>query len=175
MLPTPGRKVTAPSIHLCRVMPNKPEFHEDLASEHVDPLAPTHQDFDYEQVYRDLDAGLEVDWQDDDLNEKLVQFARRILEYVVDTELAEGADRRIGRRLLTLAWVINPALFPGSPSLTSLARSIGVDAGTLARLSSEASRTFGITNRAQARWLKRKRAKVVTSRLVASVAGGSNE
>jgi hypothetical protein len=133
----------------------KPVFLEDYAAAEVDPLTEACAEFDYEQVYRDLDG--DVDWQDDDLNQKLAQLLRHIFQFALDTELSAGADRRIGRRFLALAWVVDPSLFAGSPSLAKLAARLGTDSATLSRLTSEATRTFGITNRCQARWLSRQR------------------
>jgi hypothetical protein len=116
---------------------------------HSDPLSATHAGFDWESVYKTLDE--EPDWQDDDLYEKLAQALRRVFEFCLDVDLTrKQATEQIGRRLLALAWVTNPALIPGSPSLIELSNRIGLSPYPLAIITSEVSKEFGIQNRAQA-------------------------
>jgi hypothetical protein len=55
----------------------------------------------------------------------------------------------VGKRFVALVWVTNPALFKDGPSLTDLCARLGVSAPILSVLTSEASRHFGIMNRAQ--------------------------
>lgn len=57
--------------------------------------------------------------------------------------------RIVGRRFMSVAWVINPGFFHGSPSLASIARRLGVTPKALQKSSARASRATGIVNRGQ--------------------------
>lgn len=127
----------------------KPEFHEDFQNPNSDPLETNHADFDWNTVAERL--GEELNHED---NEKLALALRRIFQWVlrIDYNIENSPltpDVLIGRRLVALAWVINPDLFPGAPSLRQLSREYGVTPSTLAALTGEVCREFGIQNRAQ--------------------------
>lgn len=59
-------------------------------------------------------------------------------------------------RIVGLAWAINPALFPGSPSLHQLAEKLHCSASNLSPHVAAFSRLFGISNRGQVHdWRRR--------------------
>ena len=62
-------------------------------------------------------------------------------------------------RVTALGWAMNPAAFNGQ-SLAQLAASLGVGKAALSKYAAQASRVFGIRNRAQiahgSRWKKRR-------------------
>ncbi|HET7624390.1 MAG TPA: hypothetical protein VFM25_03925 [Verrucomicrobiae bacterium] len=131
----------------------KPEFHEDYQSQHTNPLSPTHADFDWDELDKRLgESELE---SDETPEQKFTAAMRRIFQWVlnIDYNIKSNElmpDTLIGRRFIALAWVINPALFPDSPSLHKLSRRLGFTAPILAALTGEVCREFGIQNRAQA-------------------------
>jgi hypothetical protein len=127
----------------------KPEFHEDFQNPHADALESTQADFDWDAISEHL--GEELSKND---GERLAFALRRIFQWLLkidyNIELSPlTPDTLIGRRLVALAWVTNPDLFPDGPSLRQLGRRIGVAAPILAELTGEVCREFGIHNRAQ--------------------------
>jgi len=127
----------------------KPEFHEDFRNPHVDPLETAHADFEWDNVAEHL--GEELGRQD---KEKLALALRRIFQWVLEIDYNIQCspltpDTLIGRRFVALAWVTNPDLFPGGPSLRQLSRHFGITAPILADLTGQVCREFGIQNRAQ--------------------------
>jgi hypothetical protein len=131
----------------------KPQFHEDYQNEHADPLDCREADFNWNELYErfgeaENDSPLTPE-------QKMTIALRRICDWVLNINYnIEGQqimpDTLIGRRFIAFAWVMNPELFADSPSLAKLCRKIGVTIPTLARLTGEVSREFGIQNRAQA-------------------------
>ena len=127
----------------------KPEFDETYRSSPYDPLQEQSGTFDWDSVY----AGLGEAGSRDDA-ERLALALRRLLQWMlqVDYNLTASPlmpDTLIGRRVVALAWVTNPDLFPDSPSLRQLSRQLGITAPILAALTGEVCREFGIQNRAQ--------------------------
>ena len=127
----------------------KPEFKEDTVSEQADPVEARVIDFDWNTLYERL--GEQAPQPD---HQKLALALRRILQWAVrvDYDLVLSPitpDVAVGRRMIALAWVTNPALFPDSPSLRQLSRRLGLSAPLLAALTGEVCREFGIQNRAQ--------------------------
>jgi hypothetical protein len=55
----------------------------------------------------------------------------------------------VGLRVIALAWVLNPAYFEGSPSVSELANLCGVRAAALAAYTGHYSRLIGWRNRSQ--------------------------
>lgn len=136
----------------------KPEFHEDFKNPHVDALEAVQADFDWDTVAREL--GEEIDQQG---KEKLAMALRRIFQWVLEINYNIEAspltpDTLVGRRVIALAWVTNPDLFSGGPSLRQLSRHFGIAAPVLAELTGEICRVFGIQNRAQAHAWNREKA-----------------
>jgi hypothetical protein len=120
----------------------KSDFDEGFLSESRDPLDAPHQNFDWELLYERLDEG-KVEGPARD------QLIARLVQLVISNDSERLIPKKIGLRIIALAWVLNPAYFPGSPSLRQLAKRCGVTAPTLARLTGEFSRMTGLRNRAQ--------------------------
>lgn len=128
----------------------KPEFDETYSNPHTDPLYPTQADFNWEELYRRLGEA-----DPDTPCDHTITALRRVFHWLLNIKYNIESNRvtpdmLVGRRLIALAWVINPDLFPNSPSLRQLSRHLGVTAPVLASLTGEVCREFGIQNRAQA-------------------------
>lgn len=143
-------------------------FSEDFISERQDPLSPTHQDFPFDDVARAL--GEDVDLERDDVREMVANAIAGIMRFCLNTDITnKRAEQIIGRRLIALAWVLNPGLFEGSPSLIKLSKRMGMKSPfALHILSGEVTRNFGIKNRAQAHAWNRKGATAHTLPFTAS-------
>jgi hypothetical protein len=132
---------------------NKPAFYEEYVSPHQDPLSPTHADFDFDAVARSLGEIIPSDNDPEeasDITPELVRAFKRIFEFCLNIDINKKvATELVGRRLMALAWVINPSLFEDSPSIRELNRRLGFQGSTMRMLTGEASRAFGIRNRAQ--------------------------
>jgi len=127
----------------------KAEFHEDFESEHQDELDGKHVSFDYDEIDRRLQGVRE------ELGEAFpaaATGATEILRWCAVNEAGEVFAERIAyRRLMAILWCLSPAIFKGSPSLTELARRLGLaNKATLSIHTAEVRRRFGIHNRAQA-------------------------
>ena len=133
-------------------------FHEDYVSPHQDPLDGRVMDFDWDA----LDGGANGHDADHsrDLGD-LAQALNRILAWLVarNANAGEQFDRTVGRKAIALAWVVNPGLFEGAPSLASLAKELGVTRACLSCHTSSVSREFGLTNRGQVHGWNRKPVK----------------
>jgi hypothetical protein len=121
-------------------------FIEDWTSEDVDPLSRGTEDFDLEAVERALGEAQAIAGRDYDA---LVTALNHLVGFLVRGATNERGDTKAGRRVLALAWVINPSLF-GGISLTALAKKVGLSTKNLSVFAAEVSRTFGIRNRGQA-------------------------
>jgi hypothetical protein len=133
--------------------------HKDLDSgesnHDLDPLDGKVCEFDWDGLSRAL--GEPGALAEDDI-ERLGQALRSILVWVLAGEggRLNPDDRRAGRRVIALAWVIDPSIIEGSPSLSSLAKQIGTNKAVLSLSSSKVSKVFGISNRAQSHAWNRK-------------------
>jgi hypothetical protein len=131
--------------------PKDGSFNENIDGNKRDPLAPEamHQ-FPYDEVAAAL--GEDVDMTRDEVREQVATALAGMLRFCLNTDLTnKKAEQIIGRRLVALAWVVNPGLFDGSPSLIKLSKRMGMQSiYKLAVLTGEASRHFKIQNRAQA-------------------------
>ena len=121
-------------------------------TEHADPLAPKHQDFDFQAIYTAIDG--EDPEADEDKAEQIragvAAAFKRVGQFCADINLDHpNADRLLGRRLLAVLWVTNPDFFAGK-SLARLAVQLGVAPKSIQRHSAEVSRKFGIVNRGMA-------------------------
>jgi hypothetical protein len=132
------------------------DFHEDFVSEKIDPLADTHADFPFDEIDSEI-AGL-----DEENRAKLCQAYRRIFQWFCNINLkSDTAPVMISRRVLALAWVLDPSLIEGSPSAAELARKIGCPRTKFHGLTGSVVRKFGIRNRAQAHaWNRGKKEEV---------------
>lgn len=114
----------------------------------TDPLDGNILDFDYDAV----DGGGPVPIKFIQV-EAACDGLRTLATYQLGEEcgqLAEHAFEKIGRRVVAMWWAVNPGYFDGSPSLSSLAKRLGMDDSGLSRLTAELTRAFGVHNRAQA-------------------------
>jgi hypothetical protein len=134
----------------------KPEFHEAHSGQ-LDPLDGRVGEFDWDAIESALGE------QCPDLTERdyaaMGIALRRVLQWMVTVGRCEPKKMAeiIGRRTLALAWVMDPSILEGSPSLSSLAKRIGTSKAVLSLSSSKASKVFGISNRAQSHAWNRKR------------------
>jgi hypothetical protein len=129
-------------------MSQKPTFHDDYRNPQQDPLNNQTTDFDWDRLYELLgEAEQEVEERDYD---KLTFAIRRLLEFMLADDLRHPkAERNIVRRVVALAWTLNPGYFEGSPSLTEVAHMMGLNKVTLSEHTAEVRRVFGVRNRAQ--------------------------
>lgn len=127
----------------------KPAFHEDYHHEHADPMD-NHSivEFDWDELMVRLgEAQTELAPRD---YTGLVEALRSILDWMMPSHLhRDGCDRTIGRRAIALAWAMNPALFENSPSLSQIAKDLGLGKATMSTYTAEASRRFQVRNRGQ--------------------------
>jgi hypothetical protein len=136
----------------------KPEFYEDYATDNLDPLAPPMQeDFNWDELYERF-GELSDRQKHDEQMEQINEFVRKVFQWVVAIDLNRpNSQMLIGRRFIALAWVLNPALFEGSPSASKLAERLGITRkANLWELTGEASRHFKILNRGQSHAWNRK-------------------
>lgn len=133
----------------------KPEFLEDVAH-HLDPLDGRASEFDWNELIRSL--GEDGDDLSDLDYEAMGIALRRLLQWLVTVGHAKPRKmaEMVGRRTLALAWVLDPGIIEGTPSLSSLARRIGTSKAVLSLSSAKVSKEFGISNRAQAHAWNRK-------------------
>jgi hypothetical protein len=129
-------------------MSGKQPFHEDYINPKADPLHSQTIGFDYAAVEQALDEAQEE--QPTDGYQALAALIRKMFLWGTDVDLKKkNAQAIIGRRFIALAWVIDPGLFNGSPSASTIARTLGFHPVTLQKLTGEAARHFKIVNRAQ--------------------------
>jgi hypothetical protein len=132
---------------------NAPEFHEDYHNPDADPCDAQHANFDWPLLYEKLgESSLDIDAERD--YKALGQAVASLLRYFIGDELgkqrkAGTAEKAIGRKVIALAWVTNPALLAESPSLAQVARRISIHKSGLSRVTAAATRLFGVRNRAQ--------------------------
>jgi hypothetical protein len=120
----------------------KIDFIEDMQSEAIDMLDARTVEPD---IYRDEP---EQESNHDASGAQLALLLWLKADYC--DNISNQSAERIGRRVIAAMWVINPGLFDGTPSLTTLAKRIGMDHTGLSRLVAEVTRELGIKNRAQA-------------------------
>ena len=105
------------------------------------------------------EAEQEVEERDYD---KLTFAIQRLLEFMLADDLRHPkAERNIARRVVALAWTLNPGYFEGSPSLTEVAHMMGLNKVTLSDHAAGVRRVFGVRNRAQSHGWNFKPQKVV--------------
>lgn len=126
----------------------RPQFHEDYLSPEQDTLDGKSAEFDWDALYKLFgESQQELSAHDYDS----LSFAlKRILEWVLSIDLERpGFESIMARRVLALAWTMNPAYFEDSPSLSRIAERIGTHKASLSSYAASASRTFGVRNRGQ--------------------------
>jgi len=136
----------------------KPEFHDEYISPDIDPLSkPMVEHFDWNELARRLGEPTEEPADQDEIDRKVAIVMRTIMQFILQVDFnRDDAAISIGRRCVAFAWVLNPDLFAGSPSLTTLAKKLGCTPGSLASVSGATTRRFGIRNRGQSHaWNRR--------------------
>ena len=128
-------------------MPVTHDFDEAYQAEHRDPLDASNSDFDWQELCQRL--GEDADTQAADNEAHMAEMVVRLLHLLLRRTDRHVEPRTIGMRVIALAWVLNPAYFAGSPSLTELAKRCGIAPGTLGSYTGEASRYLQWRNRAQ--------------------------
>ena len=119
------------------------------ARSRVDPLAaPTVAEPDWRAIFRALD---EPEGADNADSEALQLAVSNLLDWVLERSSARRGDaaRMAGRRLIALAWVMDPNRFGDDPSMSKVAKLLGVHKAILSELTAEFSRKFGLRNRHQ--------------------------
>lgn len=131
----------------------KPEFFEDYANPHAEPTEPHSADFDWDELEKRLGEHEEpAERQYADLSRAL----KEILDWILDIDLGkDNADKIIGRRVIALAWVIDPSRFGGA-SVRKLSARLGFTAPVLSSITAEVSRKFRISNKFQSHDSKHK-------------------
>lgn len=126
---------------------SKQPFNESLSPGCVDPTACGHCDFDYETVIENLDGP----HGDTPACPAMLEAVNRLMDMLVepDCRLSVKTAHAVGLRCLSLAWVLDPARYPGTPSAKKLARQLGVSYRQFIRLTGGAARAIGWHNRAQ--------------------------
>jgi hypothetical protein len=114
-------------------------FREDYANPAADPLAHTHEDFPFEEVFADLDGDRTPD------GERAAEAMRQLMAWLVAGRTTQA---HITARALAMVWIVRPDAVDGK-SLNQVAKSVGLSPDVMHRASADFSRTFGIRNRGQ--------------------------
>src|SRR6185436_18667803 len=125
----------------------KLEFYENYIPKNFDPLTSPIQNFNWNDLYEQLDEPGDTLMQE----EKSAEFVRQLFQWITDIDLNKpNPELNIGRRFIAVAWVMDPSLFEGSPSATKLADKLDIKRkADFWTLTGEVSKYFGITNRGQ--------------------------
>lgn len=147
---------------------NKPAFHEEYISPKTDPLHTSTVEFPYDDIdERVFGKNFEAEAEQRELERaELLKAFRSVFEYCLTIDTSnKNSIELVGRRFIALAWVMHPGLFEGGPSLRELSKRFHTTARVLASLTGEATRKFGITNRAQAHAWNRAKATPLSDTL----------
>ena len=136
-------------------------FHEENDDPDYDPQAVGKVGFDWDAVYKNFNEYLSDQTKDDRL--AILDALNGFMMKAFDLH-RKDPDRHVGRRYIAFVWVVSPQLIPGSPSGREVARCIGISSVTFAKLTSEVTRHFGITNHAQAHGWNRRKATTRTNK-----------
>lgn len=112
-------------------------------------------DFDWPSLYEVLgEAQSELPERDYDA---LGKALHELIKWLTRGQIEEARyETVIGRRVIGLAWVMNPGFFDGNPSLTKLAKALGMKAPDLCEHTTSVTKAFGLMNKAQAHGWNRK-------------------
>lgn len=124
----------------------RPDFNEIYTDPDIDPLDAVLHDLPLAEAWERLGNGEGLADGGPDQSETITRLMHLLL---ADAQGRGINPKTVGLRLIAIAWVLNPANYPESPSLRELARRCGVSAAALAHHSGEISRATGIRNRAQ--------------------------
>ena len=134
------------------------ELIDDYKSEDHEPTAaePSYE-FDWNRLFEAL--GESRDETPAHIEERdytaMGQALGRIFDFILDVDLDNSnAPRLIGRKVLALAWVMDPRRFEDA-SIRKLAERLGCSAAWLSTLAADASRKMKVSNRFQSHdWRK---------------------
>lgn len=131
-------------------------FHEDFANPEADPLARTHEDFPFEEVFNALDGASSTPD-----GERTAEGLRRLMAWLVAGQAGTRNPKlnHLGARALVMAWTVRPDLL-GGQSLTQVAKAAGISPDVMHRTSADFSRTFGYRNHGQSHAWNFKRSQV---------------
>lgn len=134
-------------------------FIEAMGTDEAEPTEEHHCDFDLDAVEAAFgEQGLSSTDRD-----KLARALAFILDWLLKVDLSRhDALKSIGRRAVAMAWVLDPERFKcgnklQSPSLTSLARQLGMTAANLSPDAADFSRITSLSNRFQGHDWKNKK------------------
>ncbi len=123
-----------------------PDFNEASLSDDLDPIDGKSVDFDWAA----LSAALCEKTVGSDVDADRAELILRLLIAILgDPSQSRLHPQAVGLRLIAMVWLLNPANFEGSPSVTELAKRCGVSAAALAQYTGRASRLIGWRNRGQ--------------------------
>lgn len=125
-------------------------FREDYAATNATPLAHTHEDFPFEQVFADLDGEQTHD------GERAAEALRQLMAWVVG---GRATPTHIAARALVMTWTTRPETL-GGKSLSQLAKDVGISPDVIHRMSADFSRTFKVRNPGQRHAWNFKRSQV---------------
>jgi hypothetical protein len=131
---------------------NRDEFQEDRAGE-TDPLDGQPMDFNWPALYESFG---ETERERDEVMAVAASALKEVLRFCVagranDPRFIKGA----GMRVIAAAWVLDPALFENSPSLSALCRDFGFSTANLSPITAAFSKRFNFHSRAQAHYRPR--------------------
>ena len=134
-------------------MTGKPEFNEGHHP-NFDPAGDTHSagayGFDWEGLFASIGEG-DAMLEPEDF-ERMAVALRAVFRFVIGEDM-DGRGATLGknavRRLLVLLWVTDPGYFADKPSLTALAKRMGVHKVSLSKHAAQATRVFGVKNKFQ--------------------------
>ena len=123
-----------------------PSYNDGYLADDRDPVDAGSQEFEWDALYERLGERSE----DASSDPRQAEAIRRLLsQLLVDAMARRINPKTLGLRLVATAWVVDPGLFEGSPSLRTLAARCGVTPSALARHTGAISRLLGCRNRAQ--------------------------
>ncbi len=122
----------------------KPGFDEAYVSPDLDPLDSHSADFDWGGLMQRLG-----EFDDREIDRGAEAFRVLVTWLIAPGQRTRGTAKSIAQRTVVAGWVLSPALFEGSPSLTRLAKQMGIHKVILSRHAAAFSKRFGIRNRAQ--------------------------
>src|SRR5581483_340638 len=117
-------------------------FDEHMLHPKATTDAPKFIEFDWEVLRRNLREARE------ELGEESYALLADVLGELMRWIVKGVKLPIIGRRAVALAWVVNPDMFENGPSAAKLAKRIGCHKAMLSQDAAEASRKFGMRNRA---------------------------
>jgi hypothetical protein len=140
-----NKKITVPPVIKDNL--RKPPFPDDIRQlKGIDPSFDTQTDFDWPRLEELLG---EIEQLQDSGRALLADVLRRIFEWAIRAPRQSIRLDMVGRRMVALAWVINPGFF-GGISLTELSRRTGLKYNKLlATETGNASRKFNLRSHAQ--------------------------